>query len=261
MTLKDFVIEMAGDLLADLGFTHNRNTTWVKVNENGIYFAVKFIKRKVFDETLVHGYMTIQSIFTQLHDREYEIVDIFREMNPELMNPELNDMLFLLLVEPSDDNYGSTLADGRKIIETTLSYFVPKAVDLESCFAANFEASYYQHRRMMCAESLEQYEMIYTDNTFAMVLGLCKIQKYDEAIALLENCEGMSSLCSGWRNLDEFVEMSYKVDEQKEWFINTIRNGEYEKLHEIMRYWYEINCEELKKKYKLTVDYQLSFDE
>ncbi len=263
MTLKDFVIEMAGDLLADLGFTHNRNTTWVKVNENGIYFAVTFAKKNILGmQTLVLCDLTIQPIFAQLYNREYGMYEVLDGMNKTSSMSKFTVYLEWKYIH-EDVDFEQMIERGRTLVDKTVGYLVRKVTDIESCVAANFEMNYFQFKIMQVNVPIEQHKMLYKENTFAMVLGLCKIKKYAEAIAILENCGPMSSMCArnGWKTLDDFLRVSVEVDEQKEWFINTIRNGEYEKLHEIMRHWYEINCEELKKKYKLTVDYQLSFDE
>ena len=46
MTLLTFAKAMLGDQLAKYGFEHRRNTTWVKVSDEGIYFTVGFKKKR-----------------------------------------------------------------------------------------------------------------------------------------------------------------------------------------------------------------------
>lgn len=51
MTLLTFAKAMLGDQLAKYGFEHRRNTTWVKVSDEGIYFTVGFKKRRFWKIT------------------------------------------------------------------------------------------------------------------------------------------------------------------------------------------------------------------
>lgn len=267
MTLLTFAKAMLGDKLAKYGFEHRRNTTWVKVSDEGIYFTVGFKKEKVLEDYLVGIYFNMQPIFSKLNNTEYEIFYCYRYItNAEYMPFEIPNQTpcdILYLVEETDTRYESMLELGRKMFSTVIEPILANVHDMGSCFAANFELNYYCYRFMRSNEIdpcyHSTYNMIYTNNTFPMVLCLCKAKRYADALRLLNNCGGMSSICLNERSgtFIDFFEETTRVDAAKAWYIKMIEEGNYSEIEKTMEYWYENNCKELKTKYGLSVKYVL----
>ena len=152
---------------------------------------------------------------------------------------------------------------GRKMFSTIIEPILANVHDMGSCFAANFELNYYCYRFMRSNEIdpcyHSTYNMIYTNNTFPMVLCLCKAKRYADALRLLNNCGGMSSICLNERSgtFIVFFEETTRVDAAKAWYIKMIEEGNYSEIEKTMEYWYENNCKELRTKYGLSVKYVL----
>ena len=85
MTLLAFAKAMLGDQLAKYGFEHRRNTTWVKVSDEDIYFAVSFKKHKFYDDYCVRhiNYEKQMELIKKLED-EGKVIYIYPSEQSEV---------------------------------------------------------------------------------------------------------------------------------------------------------------------------------